>query len=87
MSDGTNTIYVSIEDQDFVHRVQASEESFRKGDILRARVRRTEWQTTTGQLKADNVIEKIHEHQHSYQQMKLDVQPPPDNPSAEDSSP
>lgn len=76
VSDGDHTLYVTLEDEAFNQRVQAGEESFRKGDILRARVRRTEWETTAGQLKAEHAVEEIYEHRHAGQQLALDIRGP-----------
>lgn len=72
--DGKNTINVRVEDMVFLKRVDDSEASFSKGDILRVRMRIDQAETSTG-LKSEYAIEEVLEHRPPMfrGQLRLDV--------------
>jgi len=61
LGDGERTFWASIEDTDFLSRVERSEEAFRKGDILRCTVRMRQSRGETGLQTEDSVL-KVLEH-------------------------
>jgi hypothetical protein len=61
LNDGARTFWANMLDREFVQRVQASHEAFRKGDILICRVRVQQWQTETG-LRAEHDVTRVVEH-------------------------
>lgn len=62
VSDGSRTIYVAIEDTDFVRAVQTGQEAFRKGDILHVRLQTRQWMEG-GELRAEFTILKVYDHE------------------------
>lgn len=78
--DGKNTINVRVEDAAFLKRVDESEASFSKGDILRVRMRIDQAETSTG-LKSEYAIEEVLEHRAPMfrGQLRLDVETPDDD--------
>ncbi|MBE7566345.1 MAG: hypothetical protein AB7T01_01150 [Acidithiobacillus sp.] len=68
--DGQATVFVSIEDTDFLLRVNTDKESFAKSDVLICRVRVTQWQTDAG-VKTDYAVLKVLEHKTHATQLKL----------------
>lgn len=70
--DGQATIFVTIEDADFLNRVNTDKEFFAKSDVLICRVRVTQWQTDTG-VKTDYAVLKVLEHKTHATQLKLPV--------------
>jgi hypothetical protein len=71
VSDGSRTIYVSIEDPQFVRSVQTGEELFGAGDLLVVELETRQWMEGQ-ELKAEHVITKVHGHQRGSEQAKLD---------------
>ena len=61
LSDGERTFFATILDEDFLNRVDARQEAFTKGDILRCRVQIQQWQTETG-LRAEWTVLEVLEH-------------------------
>jgi hypothetical protein len=61
LNDGARTFWASVDDHSFVQRVQQSQESFRKGDILICRIRVRQWQTDDG-LRADYAVTRVVQH-------------------------
>lgn len=59
--DGANALSVYVEDQDFLERMNRSEVSFSKGDILRVRIR-LEQSETSGGLRNEYYVEKVLDH-------------------------
>ena len=59
--DGHNQLTARIEDEAFIDSVNKSDIAFRKGDILKARVRWEQYRTETG-LKKDYYIERVLDH-------------------------
>lgn len=70
--DGQATVFVSIEDADFLYRVNTDKESFAKSDVLICRVRVTQWQTDAG-VKTDYTVLKVLEHKTHATQLKLPI--------------
>jgi hypothetical protein len=70
LTDGTSPISVTIEDEEFLQKVDANQISFSKGDILICRVRFVQKQTETG-LKTDYTVEKVIEHRSGARQIPL----------------
>ena len=74
--DGQNTITATIEDREFINRVNANLVRFAKGDILICEVRTVQSQGRDG-LKTEHVVLKVIEHKPAPTQMPL----PFDDPS------
>jgi ASC-1-like (ASCH) protein len=74
--DGKNTISVNVEDEDFLRRIDQSDVSFSKGDILHVKMRIDQSETSTG-LKTEHTIEKVIEHRPPMYrgQLRLNVDP------------
>ena len=70
VSDGSRTIFVSLEDPAFVHGVQTGQEAFRKGDILNVRLQTRQW-VEGDELKAEFSIIKVHKHEPGPRNMSL----------------
>lgn len=68
--DGSSTISVVISDEDFRKKVDHNTISFAKGDILRCRIRTTQWRTATG-LKTENEVLEVKEHIQAARQLLL----------------
>ena len=62
LSDGNNTMYVTIADLEFLNKVNLNMIRFAKGDILIASTRIAQWQTADGGLKTEYIIEHVIEH-------------------------
>ncbi|WP_148301478.1 hypothetical protein [Asaia prunellae] len=71
LHDGANTISATIADEDFIRRVNASEESFSKGDVLVCDVRLIQRRTEAG-LRTDYTVERVLEHIPGARQIPLD---------------
>lgn len=69
--DGNTQISATVEDFDFQQRVDASQISFSKGDILLCDVRVKQKQTSHG-LSTEYVVEKVIEHRPALRQLPLD---------------
>jgi hypothetical protein len=59
LSDGERTFFATIQDERFLTRVERSEEAFRKGDILRCRLRIQQWRTEDGLQTEYSVLEVL----------------------------
>jgi hypothetical protein len=70
VSDGSRTIFVSLEDPTFVHDVQTGQAAFRKGDILNVRLQTRQW-IEGDELKAEFSILKVHKHEPGPRNMSL----------------
>jgi hypothetical protein len=70
LNDGTNTIGATIDDADFLARVDANQISFSKGDILICDVRVVQKQTDAG-LKTDYTVVRVIEHRPAARQLPL----------------
>lgn len=61
LSDGDHTFWASIDDEDYVARVERGEEAFRKGDMLRCSLRIRQWQGEEG-LQTEYRVVRVLEH-------------------------
>lgn len=68
--DGQNVITATIEDRDFILRVDRNQIRFAKGDVLLCQVRTVQKQTTDG-LKTDHFVQKVVEHRTAQTQIPL----------------
>lgn len=68
--DGNSTISVIISDEDFLSKVDKNIISFAKGDILRCRVRTTQWRTQNG-LKTEYEVLSVIKHIQAARQLLL----------------
>ncbi|PZM11947.1 hypothetical protein CPY51_17700 [Rhizobium tubonense] len=75
LHDGNAQISATIEDKDFLYKVDHAQISFTKGDILVCEVKVTQTQTSGG-LKADHAVIKVLEHIKTPQQMDLLIEDP-----------
>ncbi|EGW22134.1 hypothetical protein [Methylobacter tundripaludum] len=69
-TDGIQTFYAEILDEDFLARVNASEEVFAKNDILKAKVQLLQWLTMKG-MKSEYSILEVIEHRSANRQIDL----------------
>lgn len=72
--DGANTISATIADEDFIRRVDASEASFSKGDVLICDVHLVQKRTDSG-LKSEYTVERVIEHIPGVRQIPLNFTP------------
>jgi hypothetical protein len=70
VSDGSRTIFVAIEDPNFVNAVESGREAFRKGDILRVNLETRQWMEGS-ELKAEHAIVKVLQHESAPEQQDL----------------
>lgn len=75
LNDGTNAISATIEDADFLSKVDANQVSFSKGDILICDVRVVQKQTDSG-LKTEYTVIRVIEHRPGARQIPLPLSPP-----------
>ena len=73
LSDGSGAFSATIEDADFLSRVDANQISFSKGDILICDVRVVQKQTDTG-LKTEYTVVKVVDHRPGARQLPLPLQ-------------
>ncbi|MDP3875871.1 MAG: hypothetical protein Q8Q50_02710 [Methylobacter sp.] len=69
-SDGSNTFFADILDEGFISRVQSSEEVFAKNDILKVKLRISQWLTSRG-MRTDYIIQEVIEHRLAHRQIDL----------------
>lgn len=62
LSDGQNTHWMAIEDQDFLGRIDRHEIRFGKDDRLRAEVRFRQWESDTGEIHAERSVTQVLQH-------------------------
>ena len=72
-SEDTNKFWASIEDKDFLEKVEKNQTQFGSTDILKVRLRKKTYYTNEG-LKNDYIIEKVLEHQKGAQQIELNFE-------------
>lgn len=70
VNDGQSSFYTTIEDLDFLRRVDDNEE-FRKGDVLEVLIRREQFLNEEQKLRTEYFIENVVEHKKPYEQMSL----------------
>lgn len=59
---GDNDLLVSIEDEEFLSKINSNTEAFKKGDKLKIRLRIRQYITATGQERNEYIAEKIIKH-------------------------
>lgn len=69
-TDGSLTLHAEILDEDFLKRVNSSEEVFAKNDILKAKVKFIQWLTNKG-MKSEYSILEVIEHRSSHRQIDI----------------
>ena len=74
--DGQNVITATIEDRDFLERVDRSLARFAKGDILVCTVRTVQKQAADG-LKTEHTVLRVEEHRPAPTQVNINFDPPP----------
>ncbi len=74
LSDGSRTFFATVEDRAFLERVEMGRESFRKGDMLRCRMRIVQKRTPEG-LRTDYYIGEVIEHIPRQTQLSLEDDP------------
>lgn len=79
VSDGMGTVWATMEDEEFLSRVDRGLEAFRKGDMLRCRVRMTQSRDDEG-LHTEFTILEVLEHIPRAQQMELEPGEPDEPP-------
>lgn len=67
LNDGSTAFFATINDQDFLAKIESGQERFGKGDLLIVSLRRIQSITDTG-LKTELVIERVIEHRAPLQQ-------------------
>lgn len=70
LSDGARTFFATVEDQAFLERVEVGRESFRKGDMLRCRMRIVQSRRADG-LHTDYYVTQVIQHIPGAAQMTL----------------
>ena len=70
LSDGTNTFFVLISDDEFLHKVNKNMISFSKGDLLKVKLVVKTWESTDG-LKTDYEAVEVLEHKSAAFQLHL----------------
>ncbi|MGZ4953551.1 MAG: hypothetical protein ACXV8Q_00445 [Methylobacter sp.] len=69
-TDGNQTFFAEILDEEFLNRVNSSEEVFAKNDILKANVQLQQWLTTKG-MKSEYSILTVIDHRSASRQIDL----------------
>lgn len=72
-SEDTNKFWASIEDRDFLDRVEKNQTQFGSTDILKVRLRKKTYSTNEG-LKNEYIIERVLEHQKGAQEIELNIE-------------
>lgn len=70
VSEGQNTFFATVSDEDFLRKVDHAEESFTSGDILRVKLNKRQW-LSNGTMKAEYQIIEVLEHRKAATQMKI----------------
>ncbi|MCK9608213.1 MAG: hypothetical protein M0R33_17345 [Methylomonas sp.] len=69
-SDGTQSFFAEILDEDFLNRVNSNEEAFAKSDILKVKMRICQWLTPKG-MRAEYSVLEVLEHRSAMKQIDL----------------
>lgn len=83
LHDGNSQISATIADEDFKRKVDNSEISFSKGDVLVCEVRITQTQTGSG-LKTEHTVIRVIEHIPAMRQMSLPIEDHTQRPQTDD---
>lgn len=73
LSDGSNTFFVTIKDEEFLRRVNENLISFSKGDILKLNLKIITWETRDG-IKTEYEALKVLDHKMAARQLKLPME-------------
>ena len=73
LHDGHNAIYATINDKEFLRKVDANAASFRKNDVLVCEVRVQQRHTVKG-LRTDYIVEKVIEHRPAPRQLDFNIE-------------
>jgi hypothetical protein len=72
-SDGTTSFFATVEDNNFIQRVQNDTETFAKNDILRVKLRKLQYESPTG-IRTEYYVQNVLEHRRPGLQLKLPMQ-------------
>lgn len=72
LSDGDASVYATMEDKDFLRKVDAREVSFTKGDVLFCRVRVLQFHTSNG-VRTEYTILRVLEHKPAPRQLVMRI--------------
>lgn len=78
-TDGTNTFYAEIADEEFLAKVETGEARFGKGDVLIVDLRKIQSIADSG-LKTEYIVARVREHRAPLQGKLFDVPPQPSKP-------
>lgn len=84
LNDGHGNFWASVEDESFLEQVQNGE-AFRKGDMLRCRIRSIQTQTPTAGLHGERIVEEVIQHIPRPEQLRFDDGPGEGDPAPGDS--
>lgn len=73
VSNGNNSIFVSMEDNDFIAKIKSRQEAFREGDIFIVDLKESQY-LRNGKMIAENSIIKVIEHRSAPIQTELNFQ-------------
>jgi hypothetical protein len=76
LSDGDASIYATMEDQEFLAKINSREEFFVKGDVLVCSVRLRQFRSASGLLRNEFSVLKVLEHKHAPRQQLLKLPSP-----------
>jgi hypothetical protein len=77
LAEGQNIFYAKIEDQSFIHDVQANERAFAKDDLFFVTLRKKQFLGEKGNVKTDYAVVKVNDHRSAARQIPLFFEPPP----------
>ncbi len=69
-SDGSNSFFAEVRDEDFVKRVQSNVDSFCKDDILRVKILRKQFEIPSG-IRTEYFVKKVLEHKSALKTIAL----------------
>lgn len=72
-SNGTNTFYAAIEDEEFIDAVKKNKQQFGSTDTLKAKLRTSQTLDKEGKLKSEFTILKVLDHVEGPKQLELDL--------------
>lgn len=78
-TDGTNTFYAEIADEEFLEKVETGEARFGKGDVLIVDLRKIQSIADSG-LKTEYIVARVREHRAPLQGRLFGVSPQPNKP-------
>lgn len=70
-TDGNNIFFSSMQDEEFIQKINNNDIFFSKGDILEAQVYKKAWIDTEGKMKSEYQILKILSHRSAARQLRL----------------